>query len=116
MYAVNRLAVLMRWKAPMLQWVNGLPSDGSFTEFGQDEVDDEATVFLIPDFEHLEEAETYLDELKPMLFETELESWSEDRKQWPAFRNKMMFDEWFEIRISSMTMDLVEEPLEREDF
>ena len=116
MYAVNRLAVHIRWKKPMLDWVNSLPNEGKYTEFGENDVDDEATVFLIPDFENLEEAEEYLDELKPMLFETELESWTDERKRWPAFRNKKMFDEWFDARLSSMTLDLVEEPLEREDF
>ena len=116
MYVVNRLAVVMRWKTPMLDWVNELPNDdGRFAPFTEEDIDDEATSFLIPDFEHIEDAEEYLDELKPMLFETELGSWSDDRKRWPAFRNKKMFDEWFEIRMATMTLDLVEEPLERED-
>lgn len=116
MYALNRLSVLMRWKKPMLEWVNGLPNDGSFSLFTEEDLDDESTTFLIPHFESLDEADKYLDEVKPMLFEMELESWAEDPKVWPVFRNKKMFDEWFELKISSMTVDLGEEELVREEI
>jgi len=49
---------------------------------------------------------TVLEEFWPAIFEAMLEGWVTDESLWPTNRTQQMFQEWFEIQMSSMVQDL----------
>ncbi len=60
----------------------------------------------------LSEREELLDVFWPAIFETMLEGWVTDESLWPADRTRELFDEWFEVQITSVIEDLdADEPL-----
>jgi hypothetical protein len=49
----------------------------------------------------------YLEPIKLLLFEVELEDWHRDPLDWPQERTAEIFDDWFDIEVHSMVWDLV---------
>lgn len=49
------------------------------------------------------------------IFENELFEISTNEDTWPPNRTWKLFNEWFEIRISTLVMDLLDKPILRED-
>jgi hypothetical protein len=47
MKKVNRSVIVVRAKEPFLQWLNSLPDPGKFT---LDEVNQDSTTFLLPEY------------------------------------------------------------------
>ncbi|EGC67046.1 fumarate hydratase class II, partial [Neisseria meningitidis M01-240013] len=49
------------------------------------------------------------------IFAAELADWCEDEREWPAL-DADIFNEWFDIQLSTVITDLEHEPLAREAF
>lgn len=108
---VNRAAVLLRYKAPAIRWINEAEADP-----GPDsrtmtlaEVNQERTVYLISD----EDAETEGTVKKwvranwEALFEAQLEGWYNDTELWPQDRSFKQFNEWFDVEVHTVILDTV---------
>lgn len=105
MKMLNRSAISVRLRQPFVDWINSL-EDSAGEQVSLEEVNQEATTYLIPELEDEEAlndliAERYLD-----LLENELFSWEEDENLWPEDMDRALFDEFVEIELSFMVFDL----------
>jgi hypothetical protein len=116
---INRSAVIVKAKQPFVDWVNSTPDE----EIGQephvatlDEVNQDCLVLLIPNFETMKETESALNSLKAEIFEFQLEGWHSDESVWPKNRSAELFDQWIALEFHSEILDIVTEPIEKEDL
>ena len=82
MYAIDRNVVLSKPKQPFSNGWNGLPEND--LQLALENLRADCTVLLIPEFEELEQAIAYVDDLYEQIFEAELGSWCDERKLWPV--------------------------------
>jgi len=103
---VNRMAVVVFAREPVVDWLNGIDSEnpvwmGSLAERGN--------VYLIPEFEDIDEAEGHLEEIFDEIFTNELAEWHTDKSLWPTDRTFEMFLEWFDVVYDVGVFDTVGE-------
>jgi hypothetical protein len=110
MELINRGVVIVKPKPPFLEWVNSDPTLSP--PVSMEYLQEDCTAILVPDLNSEEEALDYLADLKPLLFEMELEDWNRDPTTWPAKRTNELFDAWFELEVHSMVWDSVGAPIE----
>ena len=111
--SINRTAFIVKPLKPYWDWANSIP-DGVPREqknFGSTELD--TTVYLVADLDTTE-VKDHIEAMFPEIFEDELEAWWTEEKDWPKNRTYKMFKEWFEVSVSSLVYDTVEEELVRE--
>lgn len=107
MFAVDRSVAIVQPKAPFLKWIENLP--GSGIDITLEQLRTDSTVYLIPDFEDIEEALTSIDHLHQKIFEAELSEWSDDVDTWPKHRTLKLFWEWFDVSLHSIVVDTSED-------
>ncbi len=105
MEMLNRSAVTVKPRHPYLEWCRQHDAEGLAEPVFQD-LHEEPTVYLLPEWEDPSEQRDLLEEYWPELFEALLEGWSTDERSWPKNRNIEMFHEWFEVHMSSIVHDL----------
>ena len=111
---IDRNIAVIKPKQPFLDWLRSQPDwDLDLT---LEQLHEECTVVLTPDFPYIEDARKYVESLYEMLFEIELDSWYTDPSWWPDNRNLKTFRKWFDIEIHSMVIDFWGKPLKRESF
>ncbi|MFM8605970.1 MAG: hypothetical protein ACKOBY_10710 [Cyanobium sp.] len=93
MVVVNRCAVAVAARRPMLDW-----SRPFLTREDMEGLGDEQSLYLLPTWDDGPELEQRLQERWSAIFEAELELWCRDRQLWPSPRSYPMFLEWFELR------------------
>ena len=101
---VNRMAVVVFFREPFVDWLNGIDPDkpvwmGSLSERGN--------VYLIPEFENIDEAEDHVEEIFDEIFSNELSEWHTDQALWPADRTYDMFLEWFDVLFDVAVFDTI---------
>jgi hypothetical protein len=113
--SINRYVLIIKPKKPLLDWVNYIFPENPVTldSLGKH---DYANVFLIPDYDHIEDAIVFLKENYIIFLEEELFGWCEDEKLWPEKRDWQLFEGWLDYEINSMVMDVVEGPIMRKEF
>lgn len=99
---INRAAVVVHAKMPVVEWINEV--DPSY-EITLEEVNDEATVFLISE-DDSEEFELWIENNFLTIFEEELEGWYTDRGLWPEDLTLELFNEWFHLSLHSVVEDM----------
>ncbi len=113
MYTINRSAVIIKPKQPMLDWINHTDSERKFTI---EDISKENSTLLIPQFDSFDGARDYVKKNYEAIFEFELFGWYIDEDLWPRKRTYEMFNEWFDIQINSEVFDLVDEEIEKEEM
>jgi hypothetical protein len=114
MYTVNRNLAIIRPKEPFFQWLKTVPDpNGSPTP---EEVQQDCTVFLIPDFDTESAARAYIERRHAELFAFELNEWYRDEAVWPKKRDLKTFRDWFDLEIHSVVIDLLDGAIEKEDW
>jgi len=108
---LNRSAIIITPKAPYVAWANALGEGHRFDDARDAEG---PPVFLGPDADTTAEVEAFVADNFDLFFEHWLNAWWTDEADWPKDRTLTMFYEWFDVRISSMIIDTVREPLELE--
>ncbi|MCJ8277175.1 MAG: hypothetical protein MJK18_10070 [Bdellovibrionales bacterium] len=63
-----------------------------------------------------EDVEELLDILGPSIWVQQLGGWCTDEDLWPENFEELNFTDWFDIKISSMVIDFVEDGIEREEY
>ena len=100
-------SLIVRPKQPFIEWINRTyPDEVIALETYHDECG--PLNFLIPDFEHLSDAQLWLEKNFIVLFEEQVSEWSTDVHAWPENRTYVMFAEWFDISFHLMVFDLRE--------
>ena len=103
---INRCAVTVRAKQPFMDWLTALPDPVKPT---LELVNQDPSVYLLPEVDDLSEQEDLLAEFYDLIFEEELVGWWRVEDDWPQVRTLGLFMEWFDIEFHSMILDLVEE-------
>ena len=109
---LNRAAMILRPAQPYLEWAKSLDHDGMVPD-----PSNEQTVYLIPQFESLEDGEfwAFLNEHFDLFFTRELNNWRTREADWPQDRTLSMFRNWFHIEFHSIVHDVVDDILEDDD-
>ena len=100
MYEVNRSVFLLIPLEPFWNWLQSLPGnhlDGLTLE----DIQADANSYLVRPCEDT--------------FAAEPADWCEDEREWPDLHADI-FNEWFDIQLSTVITDLEHEPLAREAF
>lgn len=107
--SLNRSLLLLQVKQPYVDWANSLP-DQSDSEKEKvltvEAINEEPIVYLIPEIFDLTDFDLYIEHAWILLFELQLSGWTTNDTLWPKKRSKKMFHEWFEIKCSSLVIDL----------
>ena len=104
---INRAAVILKYKAPFIQWVNDADPYKDNPGITLESENKDCTVYLIleDDAENLEE---WISLNFKQLFESEIEDWYTDESLWPKNRNRKLFDKWFDVECHSVLIDTVD--------
>lgn len=103
MERVDRIAIVVKPKDPLLAWARAL--DGKSPTIDELLLSDLGTVYLA----------TVADAYRPeqvlrqhflAIFEKELSSWHQDAATWPKQRTYWMFQEWFDVQVVGLVYDL----------
>jgi len=108
MKMLNRSAISVQLKQPFVDWINSLDEAGD-EQVTLEEVNLEATTYLIPELEDESALEAFIDERYYELLENELLSWEDDDSYWPADMDRALFDEFLDVKLSFMVFDLDEQ-------
>jgi hypothetical protein len=112
MRLLNRSAVIVQAKEPMLAWLRSV--DPTSHELTLAELREEPTVYLLPECEDEKAVTSVLKKRYRVIFEEELEGWYRDRTNWPEPLTFRLFQSWFDISFHSMIEDTCDSPLMRE--
>lgn len=115
---INRAALLLRYKAPAIKWIQDSgPEDGE-PEFELDHVNEERTVYLVPDkaAANNDTVRTWVELNHEALLQHELAGWVADESFWPKNLNLKLFDDWFDTECHSIVIDTTDEPIIEEDY
>ena len=104
---INRSAVILKYKAPFIQWVNDADpcKDNPGTTLESENKD--CTVYLIHE-DDAEKLEEWISSNFEQLFESEIEDWYTDESLWPKNRNRKFFNDWFDVECHSVVIDTVD--------
>ena len=105
---LNRCLVIVTAKKPFREWLLSLPDPCDETI---DEINDDPSAYLLPEFDDDEERDWILKEYFPMIFEDQLFAWWIQAEDWPQNRNFKMFKKWFDVEFHSTVEDLVDDDL-----
>lgn len=109
MRSVNRVAIVVRPKPAFFDWAQSLEGDPA------DDMEPWCSVYLVEASEDDEPSATLRRHFGEV-FEEQLHAWHTDEANWPMRRTLAMFQEWFDVAVGDMVIDLsVDEPLEYDD-
>jgi hypothetical protein len=98
--SINRNAIMVKPKQPLLDWINTIYPDNPVEE------EQEGTIYLVKESDSNEETEKWLKKNYDDIFQNELNDWHTDEKDWPQKRTYKQFMEWFAVEVYSMIFDL----------
>ncbi len=101
----SRLAVSIRAKEPVREWLAGLPSPITLS---LEQINVEPSVYLVPDRDYDDDIELLKGGYWESIFEHELDNWWSEPHDWPQERTSDLFLDWFEVEVHGMIVDLAE--------
>ena len=113
---LNRTAVILRPKAPFLEWVRALLRDEGETDWQDQEIAEEPNVYLLPDSDSLDDSIEDLADRAEELFEIELQGWTLETGRWPGERDWESFQDWFDFEFLGLVLDATDEELALEEW
>lgn len=111
---LNRAALILRYKQPFVDWINGADPSASSHPLTLAEVNEEHTVYLI-EVEDEEGLAEWLAHNHRALFEDELNGWYTDPALWPRDRSLETLWEWCSFELHTVVVDTGGSPLEDEE-
>ncbi|MFT5999538.1 MAG: hypothetical protein ACI81P_001996 [Neolewinella sp.] len=107
LYDINRIALIISPSKALLKWaISEEPSLAE--EVDIDDPSDLSSVYLIPEFEDLEEAEEWLEENFVHILETLLEEWIPD-ENWPDRLEFSHLEKYADYSFSNIVIDTVDQ-------
>lgn len=131
MTLVNRCAITVRPRPPMLEWLrpfrpatqpdplqpHPLQRHSPERNPGRHGPEpDHGSIYLIETSDDEAGSEQELLAACGRIFEAELELWCRDRRRWPADRSPAVFLHWFEVRHHELVEDLGRCPLRHQEL
>ena len=114
MKSITRNVIIVKPKEPFLAWLQSLPVPPE--DLTLDELRRDSLCLLIPESDSEEAVIGLISKHYKKLFESELMAWHTVKREWPKKRTFAMFQEWFELEFHSEVIDLVDDPIEKEDY
>ena len=111
MYSINRSAIKIKPKQPFVDWINTNGED----KVTPQQLSGDSPIILLREFFKESDEEKCLKSKYEEIFFHQLWAWCTDEAVWPESRNWRLFQEWFEIEVSSEVFDMEEEKIEREE-
>jgi hypothetical protein len=99
---IDRSAIILKPLQPFIDWCTNLYPDDLET------IKETKTYLVSYEIENLE---TWLKKKFDKIFQSELETWHDNKKEWPQNRNFKMFKEWFQVDMSKMVYDIERRPI-----
>lgn len=99
---INRSAIIIKPLQPFLDWCANLYPD---------EIEEMKTTNTYLISEGIEDVDVWLKKKFDKIFSFELEFWHLNKKEWPQKRNYKMFQEWFQVDVSTMIYDFEKMPV-----
>jgi len=107
LYDINRVALIISPSRTLLQWaINEVPSLAE--EIDLDDPSDLSTVYLLRDFDDIEEADEWLEDNFEPILETLLEEWMPDDSNWPDRLEFAHLEKYAEYAFSNVVIDTVD--------
>lgn len=106
---IDRNAIIVRPKRPLYNWISSI-FKGEAPVFEKEE----SNVYLISEMDSNEDVKRWLKKNFDQIFTNELNDWYTVEDRWPKKRTYKMFEEWFDIEINSMILDLEDGPITKE--
>ncbi|MDX1319557.1 MAG: hypothetical protein R3204_09115 [Oceanospirillum sp.] len=103
MKMLNRSAMTVKLTQEFVDWINNL--DEGSEPLTLADVNEEATVYLVPEIEDEEQLNDMLQEFWLNILENELKSWEEDESSWPELTVEQ-FEQFIELSPAVMVFDL----------
>lgn len=116
MAAINRSALILRPNRPFLDWVNSLPLKEGEKRYTLQQVRDDPTVYLVPDYDFISDIERWVFEEFDTFFKDQLVGWWTKESDWPQMRTLAMFKDWFDMEILSGVDDSLEDDIEENEW
>lgn len=104
MFEVDRIAVVIKPKFQMVEWIKDYTD--VLHNVSEEQLKTDCTVLLIPAFDNPFHAEEYIKTFYENIFANELASWKVDKKFWPKERDWENFCEWFNLEYHSLVFDV----------
>ena len=114
---INRAAVILKYKAPAVAWINEADPYKNSTEITIESANEERTVYLIrdTDADTAADVEKWIELNCDALFESELDGWYTDEELWPKNRSLKLFRDWFDVECHTVIVDTVDSPIEDDE-
>jgi len=103
---INRAAVILKYKEPMIRWINESDPFNDNPGITLASTHEDCTVYLISDRD-AENLQRWLTHNFKMLFENELDGWYTDESLWPPKLTRKMFNDWFDVECHTVLLDTV---------
>lgn len=115
---INRAALLLKYKEPAVRWINSFDPDDGEPDIELDLVNEERTVYLIPDKAAVDDdsVRMWVEINHVALLQNEMSGWIAEESLWPNELNMQLLDDWFDIECHSVIIDTSDEPIVEEDY
>jgi hypothetical protein len=113
MRVLNRSAIIIRARAPYIEWAAGIDSDAAEAALS---LRNKVSIYLVPEDPNEEQETPPVELFFKEIFELELDAWTTDETEWPAIRDFETFCDWFEVIRESIVVDLAHGELETEEL
>jgi hypothetical protein len=114
METINRSAVTVIPAKRFLDWLHRV--DPTSVELSLEDLSQEATIYLLPEYDTDEEALGHLRNHCGEIFEEELDGWYGVPSAWPVDRSFDNFVRWFEYSFHSVLVDLGHQTLKHDEI
>lgn len=106
---LNRAVLILRYKQPLVDWINAAdPAPGQ--QITLVDVNDDSAAYLV-EVEDEQEFAEWLELNWEVLFEEQLEEWYTDPSLWPQDRSLALFREWCAFELHTLVHDTGGAPL-----
>ena len=116
MYSIKRFALYLSPKKKLIDWKNYIFPTSTKIGAIPPLTHDRGAIFLVPEFYNTSDAMKWLASNFDYFFEQQLFAWCTDEDLWPEDRTWEMFQEWVYISFQSCVYDVLDEPIEKEEF
>ncbi len=107
LYDINRYALVIRPTSYLLSWA--IKEDPQLADdIDPTDNEDLATVFLLPEFSDMDQAEEWLEQNFRYPLENLLEEWVSDDSKWPDLLTFDHFNQYAEYTITDMVIDTLD--------
>ncbi len=114
---MNRYALILTPTKELIEWANSLfPEEESIIDYSSIQGHDSSDVFLIDEFETVEDAIEWLKENYFMFLEEMLFGWVEDEELWPNDMDWPLFEKFIHYSLQSVVYDISSESGSSEDL